>query len=130
MISVIAAGELNRCSSVRLGCLPEGDQIGSSGSPLDPQLAALADNGGPTQTHAPRVGSPVINAGDNDQAVTGAGRRTQLEYDDHGRLTKRIGIRSRFTAGVKRMFWSLSVERPRAHASACNRKPLINANQR
>ncbi|MGM0490318.1 MAG: hypothetical protein ACQESR_26635, partial [Planctomycetota bacterium] len=33
---------------------------------------------------------PVINAGDNDQAVTGAGRRTQLEYDDHGRLTKRI----------------------------------------
>jgi Ca2+-binding RTX toxin-like protein len=30
---------------------------------IDPQLGPLADNGGPTQTHAPSVGSPVIDAG-------------------------------------------------------------------
>ena len=31
---------------------------------VDPLLAPLADNGGPTQTHAPLFGSPAINAGD------------------------------------------------------------------
>ncbi|HEX6834896.1 MAG TPA: Calx-beta domain-containing protein [Rudaea sp.] len=30
----------------------------------DPQLAPLADNGGPTQTMLPAVGSPVVDAGD------------------------------------------------------------------
>ena len=30
----------------------------------DPQLGALANNGGPTQTHLPAATSPVINAGD------------------------------------------------------------------
>jgi hypothetical protein len=31
---------------------------------VDPQLGALADNGGPTLTHAPLPGSPAIDAGD------------------------------------------------------------------
>lgn len=31
---------------------------------VDPQLEALADNGGPTRTHLPRSSSPVIDAGD------------------------------------------------------------------
>ncbi|MCB9892992.1 MAG: hypothetical protein H6839_00920 [Planctomycetes bacterium] len=39
------------------------DQVGTSGSPIDPMLAALANNGGPTQTHALQAGSPAINAG-------------------------------------------------------------------
>lgn len=30
---------------------------------VDPQLAALADNGGPTRTHLPAPGSPLANAG-------------------------------------------------------------------
>jgi len=33
---------------------------------LDPVLGPLADNGGPTQTHALLAGSPAINAGDNN----------------------------------------------------------------
>ena len=33
-------------------------------TPADPLLGPLADNGGPTQTHLPLAGSPVINAGD------------------------------------------------------------------
>jgi hypothetical protein len=34
------------------------------GVPIDPLLADLADNGGPTKTHLPLAGSPVLNAGD------------------------------------------------------------------
>ena len=34
-----------------------GDQTGTAGSPLNPQLAALANNGGPTATHALLAGS-------------------------------------------------------------------------
>ncbi|MEM8611552.1 MAG: DUF4114 domain-containing protein [Cyanobacteria bacterium P01_H01_bin.105] len=40
-----------------------GDQVGSAVTPLDPQLDTLQANGGFTQTHAPLVGSPVIDAG-------------------------------------------------------------------
>lgn len=41
----------------------------------DPQLEPLADNGGPTQTHALPVGSPAIDAGNNEAG---------LEYDQRG----------------------------------------------
>lgn len=43
-----------------------GDQVGDvagGGEPIDPMLAPLADNGGPTRTHAPIEGSPAIDAG-------------------------------------------------------------------
>jgi len=45
------------------------DMVGSNDSPLDPFLDSLADNGGPTQTHALRSGSPAI---DNGTGVTSA----------------------------------------------------------
>src|SRR4051794_22947839 len=41
-----------------------GDRIGTPAQPLDPRLGALADNGGPTETRAPQLGSPALNAGD------------------------------------------------------------------
>lgn len=40
-----------------------GDQVGSGISPLDPMLAMLTNNGGPTPTQALQTGSPAINAG-------------------------------------------------------------------
>ena len=40
-----------------------GNLIGSTDSLIDPLLADLADNGGPTLTHVALAGSPVINAG-------------------------------------------------------------------
>jgi uncharacterized delta-60 repeat protein/CSLREA domain-containing protein len=46
-----------------------GDQIGSSASPINPRLGPLADNGGPTLTHALLTGSPALDAGDNALAV-------------------------------------------------------------
>jgi hypothetical protein len=40
------------------------DQIGTPATPIDPVLGPLADNGGPTLTHALQAGSPAINRGD------------------------------------------------------------------
>ncbi len=51
----------------------------------DPALGALADNGGPTQTHLPQFGSPVINAGDTTLTVDQRGiARPQGAADDIG----------------------------------------------
>ena len=41
-----------------------GDQVGSASSPIDPKLGPLADNGGPTPTHALVPSSPAIEGGD------------------------------------------------------------------
>ena len=40
------------------------DQIGTPAAPIDPLMEPLADNGGPTLTHALQSGSPAINRGD------------------------------------------------------------------
>ena len=40
-----------------------GDQVGTAVAPIDPLLGPLADNGGPTLTHALLLGSPAIDAG-------------------------------------------------------------------
>jgi CSLREA domain-containing protein len=45
-----------------------GDQTGSTAAPLDPHLGPLADNGGPTLTHALLTNSTALDAGDNSLA--------------------------------------------------------------
>ncbi|MBI4672359.1 MAG: hypothetical protein HY741_11940 [Chloroflexi bacterium] len=40
-----------------------GDLVGASSTPIDARLNALADNGGPTQTHALMTDSPALDAG-------------------------------------------------------------------
>jgi CSLREA domain-containing protein len=45
------------------------DLKGTTATPLDALLGPLADNGGPTQTHALLAGSPALDAGDNALAV-------------------------------------------------------------
>jgi hypothetical protein len=47
-------------------------------------LGALADNGGPTLTHLPQPGSPVINAGNNADVPVG------LKRDQRGTFYLRI----------------------------------------
>jgi len=46
------------------------NQVGSSGSPIDPKLAPLANNGGATQTHALLFGSPAIDKGNSFTLTT------------------------------------------------------------
>ncbi|NET60810.1 MAG: DUF4347 domain-containing protein [Symploca sp. SIO2E6] len=45
--------------------------VGTLANPLDPRLAPLADNGGPTQTHALLPDSPALDAGNNALIPTG-----------------------------------------------------------
>ena len=48
----------------------DGNRVGTSASPIDPMLGSLQNNGGPTLTHAPLPGSPLIDMGSNILAVT------------------------------------------------------------
>ncbi|MGK7296039.1 MAG: InlB B-repeat-containing protein [Candidatus Wenzhouxiangella sp. M2_3B_020] len=60
-----------------------GDLVGTPANPLDAGLAPLADNGGPTPTHALEPGSPAIEGGDpaGCDGATGA----SLSFDQRGR---------------------------------------------
>ena len=44
--------------------VPKGDLIGTAATPLDPKIGPLANNGGPTPTHALLAGSPALDAAD------------------------------------------------------------------
>ena len=59
-----------------------GNLFGTELSPLDPLLDSLADNGGPTQTHALLLGSPAFDAGSNALAVNENG--VPLSTDQRG----------------------------------------------
>ena len=52
-----------------------GNQVGSASTPLDPKLGQLADNGGPTRTHALLAGSPAIDAASTPDCPTTDQRR-------------------------------------------------------
>lgn len=54
-------GDNFRCNFVAL----PSDQVGTTNSPINPRLRALADNGGFTLTHALRANSPAIDKGSN-----------------------------------------------------------------
>jgi len=63
------------------------DLIGSFSAPLNPQLLPLADNGGPTLTHALWINSPAIDAG--SPSTLGSGGNACELKDQRGTL--RIG---------------------------------------
>jgi predicted outer membrane repeat protein len=62
--------------------LVNGDQVGSGASPINPHLGGLANNGGPTQTHALIPGSPAIDAG--NPLLPGGGGFTCAGTDQRG----------------------------------------------
>jgi hypothetical protein len=47
-----------------------GNQVGTSASPINPRLAPLANNGGATQTHALLFGSPALDKGNSFTLTT------------------------------------------------------------
>jgi hypothetical protein len=82
-----------------------GDQVGNSSVPLDAKLFPLADNGGPTDTHALAGSSPAIEGGSNAAAGSmvsvfdqrGAGFPRNFDRDGDGLATIDIGS---FEAGL------------------------------
>lgn len=69
---------------VNTGCTftsATGDQLGTGGSPIDPMLGPLQDNGGPTLTHALLPGSSAIDAAD-DPACPATDQRGMIRPQD------------------------------------------------
>jgi hypothetical protein len=67
-----------------------GDLVGTSNKPIDPKLAPLQDNGGPTFTHALNSDSPAIDAG--NPAKPGSGGASCLVTDQRS-VTRPQGTR-------------------------------------
>ena len=67
------------------GGTPNGnnDWVGTAASPINPELAALANNGGPTPTHALNTGSLAIDHGNNALAVDPF-NSSALSFDQRG----------------------------------------------
>ena len=59
-----------------------GDQVGTAGSPIDPMLGPLQDNGGPTQTNAPLPRSPAVDTGGPVEGLTTDQRGRFRPVDD------------------------------------------------
>jgi hypothetical protein len=64
-----------------------GNQIGTSGAAIDPLLGPLANNAGPTSTHALLSGSPAIDRGDPAAA---SGMSGIPVYDQRGQPFTRV----------------------------------------
>ncbi|MDH3201362.1 MAG: hypothetical protein OEM15_10765 [Myxococcales bacterium] len=69
-------------------CNIEGDTTGDL-TDVDPQLASLADNGGPTMTHAISENSPVLDAGDPAGCF---GEDGKLLASDQRGATRPVGV--------------------------------------
>jgi CSLREA domain-containing protein len=50
--------------------ITNGNQVGTASNPIDPKLGPLANNGGPTRTHALLLGSPAIDAASTPDCPT------------------------------------------------------------
>ncbi|MBX7104662.1 MAG: right-handed parallel beta-helix repeat-containing protein [Gemmataceae bacterium] len=80
-----------------------GNVTGTKASPLDPMLSPLANNGGPTLTHALKAGSPALNVGFNpaglsfDQRGTGFARLSDTGVDIGAFETQVAAPPSKFT---------------------------------
>jgi hypothetical protein len=61
-----------------------GDMVGTADDPIDPRLGPLANNGGPTRTHALLAGSPAIDHGDSAGAPATDQRGVARSRDGDG----------------------------------------------
>ena len=80
------SGDYNLVQSTA-DCTFTGD-TGNTITGQDPLLAPLADNGGPTLTHEPQEGSPLIDAGQTDLTVDQRGFGRSVGQDDIGSVER------------------------------------------
>jgi cysteine-rich repeat protein len=86
----ITTGGYNLIENDQLGCSFVGPGVGSDLLGVDPQIQPLADNGGPTPTHALAAESAAVNAG--NPAVPGSGADACLATDQRG-IDRPSGLR-------------------------------------
>jgi predicted outer membrane repeat protein len=70
----------------------KGDQVGTAVDPIDPGLDSLANNGGPTMTHALLAGSSAIDRGDNAGAPATDERGVARPRDGDGNRSLIVDI--------------------------------------
>ena len=87
-VGTLTSGGYNLIQDTR-GCMITGDTTGDITGD-DPQLGPLAENGGPTETHALFPGSPAIDAG--SPALAGSGNGACEEADQRG-VARPVGPR-------------------------------------
>lgn len=78
-----------------------GNQIGTTASPIDPLLGPLADNGGPTLTHALLAGSPALDKIDSSQlnlALGGTATQSTTLAPQYGPEFANDGLLGNFTS--------------------------------
>jgi len=93
----------------------DGDIVGTPGTPINPVIAPLADNGGPTFTVALRAGSPAIDAGDDtllSAGITADQRglaRKSGAHVDIGAYETLVGTAPRLTSlGISNQMFGLA----------------------
>ena len=106
----------------------------------DPQIGPLADNGGPTQTHALLAGSPAIDAGDdtvcvapnNDTDQRGESRPVDYEGDAVGPFCDIGAFEAAFASGpiAPAAIWRPSPVQWRHRASASGRSSRVPSRPR
>jgi len=70
-----------------------GDKVGAVNVPLDAKLNALANNGGFTKTHAPKLGSPALDAGNPSGCKNRLGELLTTDQRNYARpVNANIGI--------------------------------------
>ena len=69
----------------------KGDHVGTLAAPIDPQLGLLADNGGPTFTHALLAASPALDAGNNLLAKDANNQTLKSDQRGAGRFANSTG---------------------------------------
>jgi hypothetical protein len=72
-VAISVSGDNNLIGVANAGnftLIGAGNKTGAVAVPLNPMLAPLANNGGPTKSHALLPGSPALNAGNNAAGLT------------------------------------------------------------
>jgi hypothetical protein len=78
--------------STGFGISGKSDQVGTPDNPIDPMLAPLANNGGPTKTRALLAGSPAIDHGDTTIAPPTDQRGVARPRDGDGNGSQVVDI--------------------------------------
>ena len=81
----------------------EGDRLGTAAEPIDPLLGDLADNGGPTPTHALEPGSPAL-----DRIPAEACASSRILVPTYVQHSVRTTPEARFEDGVRRLLQTVA----------------------